>query len=41
VAQFKEANQDEARELDTNLREEEQNKVLANVNKYQESLKHL
>jgi hypothetical protein len=39
VAQFNEANQDEARELDANFLEEKPNKTLANVNKYQESLK--
>jgi hypothetical protein len=39
VAQFNEAGQDEARELDSNLLEEKRNKVLANVQKYQESLK--
>jgi hypothetical protein len=39
VAQFNEVNQDEARELDANLFEEKWNKALANVKKYQESLK--
>jgi hypothetical protein len=40
VAQFSEEDQNEARELDSNLLEEKCNKVLANVQKYQESLKH-
>jgi hypothetical protein len=39
VAQFNKADQDEARELDSNLLEEKRNKALANVNKYEESLK--
>jgi hypothetical protein len=39
VAQFNEADQDEARELDSNLLEEKCNKALAKVQKYQESLK--
>jgi hypothetical protein len=39
VAQLNEANQDEARELDANFLEEKPNKTLANINKYQESLK--
>jgi hypothetical protein len=39
VAQFNEANQDEARELDSNLLEEKRNKALVDVQKYQESLK--
>jgi hypothetical protein len=39
VAQFNEANQDEARELDANFLEKKPNKTLANINKYQESLK--
>jgi hypothetical protein len=39
VAQFNEANQDEARELDANLLEEKWKKALANVKKYQKSLK--
>jgi hypothetical protein len=40
VAQFNEADQDEERELDSNLLEEKRNKELANMKKYQESLKH-
>jgi hypothetical protein len=36
VAQFSEADQDEARELDANLMEEKYNKALANMQKYQE-----
>jgi hypothetical protein len=39
VAQFNEADQDEARELDSSPLEEKCNKALANVQKYQESLK--
>jgi hypothetical protein len=39
VAQFNEENQIEARELNSNLLEEKRNKALANVQKYQESLK--
>jgi hypothetical protein len=39
VAQFNKADQVEARELDANLLEEKRNKTLANVKKYQESLK--
>jgi hypothetical protein len=39
VAQFNQADQDEARELDSNLLDEKHNKALANVRKYQESLK--
>jgi hypothetical protein len=35
VAQFNEADQDEARELDSNLLEEKHNKALANVQMYQ------
>jgi hypothetical protein len=38
-AQFIEADQDEARELDANLLEEKRNMALANVKKYLESLK--
>jgi hypothetical protein len=37
VTQFNEEDQDEARELDSNLLEEKRNKVLANTQKYQES----
>jgi hypothetical protein len=37
--QFSEVDQDEARELDSNLLEEKHNKALANVQKYQEYLK--
>jgi hypothetical protein len=40
VAQFNEEDHDKATELDSNLLEEKCNKVLANVQKYQESLKH-
>jgi hypothetical protein len=40
VAYFNEENQTEARELDSNLLEEKRNTSLANVRKYQESLKH-
>lgn len=40
VAQFHKADQDEARELNSNLLEEKRNKTLANVQKYQKSLKH-
>jgi hypothetical protein len=39
VAQFSEADQDEAREHDADLLEEKRNKALANMQKYQESLK--
>jgi hypothetical protein len=39
VAQFNEVDQDEERELDSNLLEEKHNKELANKQKYQESLK--
>jgi hypothetical protein len=39
VAQFSEEDQNEARELDSNLLEEKCNKELANLQKYQESLK--
>jgi transposase InsO family protein len=39
VAEFNEEDRDEARELDANLLEEKRNKALANVQKYQESLK--
>jgi hypothetical protein len=39
VAQFNEVDQAEARELDSNLLEVKCNKTLANVLKYQESLK--
>jgi hypothetical protein len=39
LAQFNEADQDEARELNSSLLEEKCNKALANVQKYQESLK--
>jgi hypothetical protein len=41
LVQFNEANQDEAREVDANISQEKCNIVLANVWKYQESLKHL
>jgi hypothetical protein len=40
VAHFNEENQVEARELNSNLLEEKRNTALANVRKYQESLKH-
>jgi hypothetical protein len=40
VAHFSVVYQDETRELDANLLEEKRNKALANVQKYQESLKH-
>jgi hypothetical protein len=40
VTQFNEADQDEERELDSNLLEEKCKKALANVQKYEESLKH-
>jgi hypothetical protein len=40
VAHFNEENQAKARELDSNLLEEKCNTTLANVRKYQESLKH-
>jgi hypothetical protein len=39
MAQFDEADQDEARELDSNILEEKHNKAPANMQKYQESLK--
>jgi hypothetical protein len=39
VAHFNEENQAEVRELDSNLLEERHNTALANVQKYQESLK--
>jgi hypothetical protein len=39
VVQFNKADQNEARELDSNLLEEKHNKAPANVQKYQESLK--
>jgi hypothetical protein len=39
VAHFDEENQEEARQLDSNLLEERRNIALANVQKYQESLK--
>jgi hypothetical protein len=39
VAHFNKENQAEARELDSNLLEERHNTALANVQKYQESLK--
>jgi hypothetical protein len=39
VVQFSAADQDEARELDSNLLEEKCNKALANVQKYQEFMK--
>jgi hypothetical protein len=39
VAQFNRADQDESRDLDSNLLEEKHNKALANMQKYQESLK--
>jgi hypothetical protein len=39
VAQFNEVDQDEERELDTNLLEEKRNKALANVKMYQDYLK--
>jgi hypothetical protein len=40
VAQFSEADQDEARELNVNLLQENHNRALANVQKYQWPLKH-
>jgi hypothetical protein len=40
VAWFSEEDQNEARVLDFNFLEEKRNKTLANVQKYQESLKH-
>jgi hypothetical protein len=40
VTQFNEADQDEERELDSNLLEEKCKKALANVQKYEESQKH-
>jgi hypothetical protein len=40
AAHFNEENQAEARELDSNLLEQKRNTTLANVWKYQESLKH-
>jgi hypothetical protein len=39
VAQFNEEDQVEARELDSNVLEEERNKALTNMQKYRESLK--
>jgi hypothetical protein len=39
VAQFNEADKDKARELDTNIEENKRNKALANVQKYQDSVK--
>jgi hypothetical protein len=39
VAQFNEEDRAEARELNSNLLEEKHNKALANMQKYQESLK--
>jgi hypothetical protein len=39
VAQFNEEDQPEAREPNSNLLEEKRNKALANMHKYQESLK--
>jgi hypothetical protein len=39
VAHFNEADQDEARELNSNLLDEKRNMTLANIQKYQESLK--
>jgi transposase InsO family protein len=39
VAQFSEEDQNEARELDSNILVEKRNKALANMQKYQESLK--
>jgi hypothetical protein len=39
VAHFDEENQEEARQLDSNLLEERHNKALVNVRKYHESLK--
>jgi hypothetical protein len=39
VAQYNEEDQAEARELDSKLLEEKRNKALANIQKYQESLK--
>jgi hypothetical protein len=39
VARFNEENQDESRQLDTNLLEERRNTALSNVRKYQEALK--
>jgi hypothetical protein len=40
VAHFNAESQAEARELDSNLLEEKRNTTLANVQNYQESLKH-
>jgi hypothetical protein len=40
MAQFSEVDQKEAREMNVNLLEEERNKDLTNVKKYEESLKH-
>jgi hypothetical protein len=40
VEHFNEEDQAEARELNSNLLEEKRNTTLANVQKYQESLKH-
>jgi hypothetical protein len=39
VAQFNEEDQDESRQLDTNLLEERRNTTLSNMRKYQEALK--
>jgi hypothetical protein len=39
VAHFDEENQEEGRQLDSNLLQERHNTTLANVRKYQESLK--
>jgi hypothetical protein len=39
VTQFNDEDQNEGRELDSNLLEEKHNKALANVQKYRESLK--
>jgi transposase InsO family protein len=39
VAQFNEEDQDESRQLDSNLLEERRNTTLSNVRKYQEALK--
>jgi hypothetical protein len=39
VAHFDEENQEEGRQLDSNLLQERHNTALANVRKYQESLK--
>jgi hypothetical protein len=40
MAQFSEVDQKEAREMNVDLLEEERNKDLTNVKKYEESLKH-